>query len=217
MAFIPAPETRQLRRHLAERLAGPVALRFFRRARAVGGEGLGSDETLALLEEVAALSDRLELSVHDLDEQPALAAELGVTRVPTTVLSGAARGRVRWLGLPTGHELGVLLGDLIDVSRGATSLGAAARRALAGLRSDLRLAVFVTPSCPFCPAVARLAHRLAVESPRVSADVIEAAEFPELVERHGVSGVPTLVVDERRAIPGFLDEAAFVRRVLAAA
>ena len=218
MALIPPRETRQLRRHLAERLAGPVALRFFRRGRpAAGGEGLGSDETLALLEEVTALSDGLALSVHDLDAEPALAAELGVTRVPTTVLTGAARGRVRWLGLPTGHELGALLGDLLDVSRGATSLGAAAQRSLAGLRSELRLAVFVTPSCAFCPAVARLAHQLAVESPRVSADVIEAVEFPELVERYGVSGVPTVVVNERRAVPGFLDEAAFVRRVLAAA
>ncbi len=63
--------------------------------------------------------------------------------------------------------------------------------------------------------MARLAHQLAVESPRVSADVIEALEFPELVERYRVSGVPTVVVNERRAIPGVLDEAAFVRRVLA--
>lgn len=216
MALIPARETSQLRRHLAERLGGPVKLRFFRRREpaATTGEGLGCDETLALLEEVAALSRRLELSVHDLDGEPALAAELGVTRVPTTVLSGAARGRVRWLGLPTGHELGALLGDLVDVSRGSTRLGAAAQRSLAGLRSELRLAVFVTPACPLCPGVARLAHQLAVESPHVSADVIEALEFPELVERYRVSGVPTVVVDERRAIPGVLDEDAFVRRVL---
>lgn len=220
MGLIPARETLALRRHLAERLAAPVTMHFFQRS--APGPGCAGDspagaETRELLEEVADLSDGLRLEVHDLEAEAELAASLGVSRVPATVLLGAARGRVRWLGLPTGHGLGALLGDLIDVSGVATSLRPATRRALADLRNELRLGVFVRPSCPFCPAVARLAHQLAVESPRVSADVIEAAEFPDLVERFGVSGVPTVVVNERRVLVGAVDEAAFVRRVLAAA
>jgi glutaredoxin-like protein len=218
MTLIPASETLALRRHLAQRLTAPVTMHFFQQpATRPGGaaDGLACGETLDLLEEVAALSDRLRLEVHDVESEAALG--LGVSRVPATVLVGAARGRVRWLGLPTGHELGALLGDLIDVSAGATSLRAASRRALAGLRRDLRLSVFVTPACPVCPAVARLAHQLAVESPRVSADVIEAAEFPDLLERFRVGGVPTVIVNERQAVVGAVDEASFVRRVLAAA
>lgn len=218
MTLIPARETLALRRHLAQRLTAPVTMHFFQRpATRPGGaaDGLACGETLDLLEEVAALSDRLRLEVHDAESEAALG--LGVSRVPATVLVGAARGRVRWLGLPTGHELGALLGDLIDVSAGATSLRPASRRALAGLRRDLRLSVFVTPACPVCPAVARLAHQLAVESPRVSADVIEALEFPDLLERFRVGGVPTVIVNERRAVVGAVDEASFVRRVLAAA
>jgi len=114
------------------------------------GRGTGCDETLALLEEVAALSQRLELSVHDLDRERPWAAELGVTRVPTTVLSGAARGRVRWLGLPTGHELGLCWATWWTC-RAQHQPGPAARHSLAGLRSELRLAVFVTPACPALP------------------------------------------------------------------
>ena len=220
MTLIPARETLALRRHLAERLAAPVTMHLFQQSAPrpeFPDDGQACGETRDLLEEVATLSDRLRLELHDLAAEAGLAASLGVSRVPATVLVGAARGRVRWLGLPTGHELGALLGDLIDVSAGATSLRPASRRALAGLRRDLRLSVFVTPACPVCPAVARLAHQLAVESPRVSADVIEAAEFPDLLERFRVSGVPTVIVNERRAVVGAVDEAGFVRRVLAAA
>jgi len=37
---------------------------------------------------------------------------------------------------------------------------------------------------------------MAVESSRVTADVVEATEFPELVQRYSVSGVPKTVVND---------------------
>ncbi len=41
-----------------------------------------------------------------------------------------------------------------------------------------------------------MAHKCAVESPFVTADVIEAGEFPDLVQRYQISGVPKTVVND---------------------
>ncbi len=40
-----------------------------------------------------------------------------------------------------------------------------------------------------------LAHRMALESPLVEAEAIEATEFRELVGKHNVSGVPQTTIN----------------------
>lgn len=61
-----------------------------------------------------------------------------------------------------------------------------------------------------------LAYRLALASPRIVAHAIEASEFAVEAERHGVSAVPAIVVDDRFAWAGSVPEVMFVERVLAA-
>jgi hypothetical protein len=41
-----------------------------------------------------------------------------------------------------------------------------------------------------------LAHQLAMESPLVQAEMVEAMEFPELSDRHNVSGVPQTTIND---------------------
>ena len=57
---------------------------------------------------------------------------------------------------------------------------------------------------------------MAVESSRVTADVVEATEFPELVQRYSVSGVPKTVVNDFVELVGAQPEATFLREVLRA-
>jgi len=59
-----------------------------------------------------------------------------------------------------------------------------------------------------------LAHRMAIESPHVTSVTVEATEFPDLVRRYRVNGVPKTIVDDRVEILGGLPEADFVRAVL---
>lgn len=50
----------------------------------------------------------------------------------------------------------------------------------------------------------------------MTASVIEATSFPDLVQRYGVTGVPKTVVDDRVEIMGALPEAEFVAQVVQA-
>jgi hypothetical protein len=55
-------------------------------------------------------------------------------------------GRVRFFGLPSGYEFMTLIEDVVDISRGATRLSDATRRAVADLPAPVHLQVFVTPT-----------------------------------------------------------------------
>ena len=61
-----------------------------------------------------------------------------------------------------------------------------------------------------------MAHQLAVESPHVTADVIEAQEFPDLARRYGVRGVPKIVINDQVEFVGALPEAQYVAHVRSA-
>jgi hypothetical protein len=57
---------------------------------------------------------------------------------------------------------------------------------------------------------------MAVESERVTADVIEAMEFPDLAQRYRVRGVPKVVINDSVEFVGALPEGQFLEYVKAA-
>ena len=61
-----------------------------------------------------------------------------------------------------------------------------------------------------------MAHQMAVESEHVTADVIEATEFPDLARRYGVRGVPKIVVNDSVEFVGALPEPDYVAYVKSA-
>ncbi len=57
---------------------------------------------------------------------------------------------------------------------------------------------------------------MAIESERVTADVIEANEFPDLSDRYQVSGVPKIVINDRVELLGAQRENRLLEAVKAA-
>ncbi len=62
--------------------------------------------------------------------------------------------------------------------------------------------------------MARVAHQMAFDNPNITADVVEATEFPQLVQRYQVSAVPKTVINERIEIIGAVPEAQFLGEVM---
>ena len=58
---------------------------------------------------------------------------------------------------------------------------------------------------------------MAIESPRVTADVVEANEFPDLSYRFQVSAVPKIVINDSVELLGSQREQRFLEAVLKAA
>lgn len=221
MSLLKQKNADQIRIRFEEELKHPVRLDLFVRPTLkilIPGRPPSdfSDAAKELLEEVAALSPLLELAVHDFDSETHLAAEMGVMDVPGIVVSGRARGKVRYLGAPLGYEFSTFLQDLINVSQGSTDLSPRTRKALAELEHDVRIQVFVTPTCPYCPGPALMAHKMAIESEHVIADVVEVNEFPELGQKFAVQGVPKIVFNDDVSLVGAHPEDSFLKAVLEA-
>ncbi len=158
-------------------------------------------EAKQLLEEVAATNAKIELSVYDIQDDQDMAKKFNVTNAPGIVVASREGAEVKDLGIqfsgiPSGHEFGTLINDILLVSKRDSGLNEKTRQFLKKLDKPLHLQVFVTPTCPYCPRAVLLAHAMAMENPQmIRAEGVEATEFPELADRFNVSGVPQTVIN----------------------
>jgi glutaredoxin-like protein len=158
-------------------------------------------DTYQLLEEVAAIDDKVSLSFYDLQDNTDMAQKFNVDRVPAIVIAAKDGDQItnfgiQYSGIPAGHEFGTLINDIVLVSSRDSGLSAEARVFLKNLDKPLHLQVFVTPTCPHCPRAVLLAHQMAMENPRmIRAEGVEATEFPELANQFNVRGVPQTVIN----------------------
>lgn len=171
-------------------------------------------QTRELLEDVALLSDKISLEVYNFQLDKQKVAQYGISRVPATVIEGAKDHGIRLYGLPAGYEFAVLLLDILQVSQGVSGLRPESAEKLRKLTQPIHLRVFVTPMCPYCPGSVRIAHQLAIESDLITAEMVEATEYPDLVRRYSVRGVPRTVINETEFIDGSLPESDFVDEVV---
>lgn len=161
-------------------------------------------ETRQLAEEVAAISDLIDIDIYDVHADADLAKKYNVDNAPGMVIA-AKEGKqitdfgVRLMGIPSGHEFTSLIQDIILVSNRDSGLSSQTRSFLKKLDQPILLQVFVTPTCPYCPQAVVLAHKMAMENPMIQAEMVEATEFPELASRHGVSGVPQTTINAGKA------------------
>ena len=159
------------------------------------------NDTEQLISEVSALSDKIEFKTLDIESDADMAKEYKVERTPMTVIARKDGDEVvdygiRYAGIPAGHEFSSLIHTLTLVASGESGLNEDTKKELESLDKDIRLQVFVTPTCPYCPQAVIVAHQMALQSPRITAEMVEATEFPALSMQYGVSGVPHTVINE---------------------
>ncbi len=221
MGLLKPQDQLALRKKFEQELVGDVTLTLFTTSRAglalPGADCETCEATQQLLEELSALDPRIHLRVRSIVTDAEEARAAGVEGVPAILLGEDGQARARYYGIPAGLEFAVLVEGIVAASRKDSGLKPQTRQALAGLTRDVHIRVFVTPTCPYCPRVARLAHAMAQESERVRADVVEAMEFPALADRYGVVGVPKVVINEVYGFEGARPEEVFLQHVLEAA
>ena len=170
-------------------------------------------ETRQLVEEIAELSDRITAEIYDFQADRAKAEELGIDKIPAIAIIGAQDYGVRFYGIPSGYEFASFLHAIQSVAAGKPELSDATLRTVAGIQKPVHIQVFVTPTCPYCPQAVMLAHQLAIASPLIRADMVEAMEFPHLAVRYQVMGVPRTVINETVHIEGAAPESHVVAKL----
>ncbi len=173
-----------------------------------------------LLDEVCNLSPLLTLEKLNRYVDEEAVKSLKVDKVPAISITDESRTDygIRFYGTPGGYEFSTLLADILMMSSGESGLSQSTRDSLKGLQKPMDLSVFVTPTCPYCPAAVHLAHQFAFESPLITGNMVEATEFPDWANQFDVYGVPKTVMNQSGSlsIEGAVPEQTLLERVLAA-
>ena len=128
-------------------LKNPVQLMFF----GSKTDCMYCDDTRQLVEEVAATSDLLNITVYDMEADGDLAAKYNVDKAPGVVIAAKEGDQitdfgVRLSGIPSGHEFTSLIQDILLVSNRDSGLNPQTRAFLKNLDKPILLQVFVTPT-----------------------------------------------------------------------
>ncbi len=212
MSLIPDDKKELLKNDFKEKLVDPVKIVMFTQE----FECHYCSDTRKLVQDLATLTDKITVEVHDFVADNAIAKEYGIDKIPALAIVGAKDYCVRIYGIPYGYELQTLIEAIVNVSkgRGKTDLSDKTKSILSEVKSPVHIQVFVTLTCPHCPAAAAVAHKLAIESDMVKADVIETSEFPDLAMKYNVIGVPKIVINEKVEFVGAFNEDLFAEHVL---
>lgn len=172
--------------------------------------------TREILTELSELSNKISLEIYDLVKDKEKVEQYKIDKIPATVIEGSRDYGIRYFGIPAGYEFSAIIEDIFDVSRGSTDLKGSTKDRLLELSRPIHIQIFVTPTCPYCTAAVRMAHKMAIESELVHGDMVEATEFPQLAVKHQVSSVPQIVINDSIKFVGALPEANFLAKVLEA-
>jgi len=211
MALLSAQDRATVQKHLAN-LTHEVTLLFFT-------QSIGAPETVHLtkqvLNELVELNPKIRLEEVNLVLDRERAQQFGIEHVPAVaLLKNGADTRMRFVGAPAGYEFMSLVEAVTLAGTDGSGLADSSKALLAERATPLDIKVFVTPTCVYCPRAVTMAHRMAVESPFVTATCVEATEFPDLARQYQVTGVPKTIAGSVEIL-GALPEDQFVSSLLA--
>lgn len=187
----------------------PVTLRLYTQTFECGY----CKETHQLLDDLLTANDKLRLEVKQFETDRTDAQLDRIDKIPAIAVIGEKDYGIRFFGIPAGYEFSSLLNAILMVSTGIVKLTDESKAFLATLEKPVHLQVFVTPTCPYCPAAVILAHQMTMYSDLVSADMVEITEFPHLGNKYAVQGVPRTVINEKWFVEGAAPEAMLLAKI----
>ncbi len=192
-----APELESQLGQLLAKLEAPVTLVCLL------GEDGKSGEMAAFLNHVAGLSPQLSCKFLAPGEDPDTDEALDASLLPATgVYTEAGFGRMVFHGVPGGKEITGFAGALLNAGGAAKPLDKPTLKDIAKIRKPVDIRVCVSLACHHCAQLVMSAQRVAWENPLVTAHMIDANLYPELVKRHQIQRVPLTVLNGDKTVPG---------------
>src|ERR1700722_10956646 len=163
-----------------------------------------SREMLELLTDIETASGLIKIEVrrNDAHMKPSFAL-----RQPGT------EPRVRFAGLPMGHEFTSLVLALLQTGGYAPKADAAVVETIRNLDADYHFETVVSLSCQSCPDVVQALNLMAVINPRIRHTMIDGAVFQQEVERRQVMAVPAVFLNGQPFGQGRMELAEIVAKL----
>jgi alkyl hydroperoxide reductase subunit F len=148
------------------------------------GDDAKSRELGGLLDEIAALSDKIAVVTGDDKRKPSFL----IRRTGTDL-------GVRFAGIPMGHEFTSLVLALLQVGGHPSKAAQETIEQVQNLDGDYEFESYFSLSCQNCPDVVQALNLMAVLNPRIRHTAIDGALFQAEVEERKVMAVPSVFLN----------------------
>ena len=166
------------------------------------------------IEIVASLDDgpksqEMRALLHDVAEQSALitlSEDGSDARKPSfSVGPKGGEARVRFAGLPMGHEFTSLILALLQAGGYPPKVEAEVIEQIKSLDVELNFETYISLSCHNCPDVVQALNLMAVLNPKIRHTMIDGALFQKEVEARQIMAVPTVYLNGEEFDQGRLE------------
>ena len=164
------------------------------------GTELGS-----FLKAVAGLCGRIHLELYGKEDNPSLIEELNCEGLlPSFGLygEGGAYTGISFSGIPGGKEINSFVLALYNVAGPGQPLDGTVKSRIMALGGKKHMQICVSLACHHWADVVTSCQRIASLHPDMSAQMIDARLYPELVKKYQIERVPVLIVNETHTFLG---------------
>ena len=167
-------------------------------------EGEKSQEMLELLNDIESVSSlvRVDAQRDDAQVKPSFAL-----RRP------GAEARVRFAGVPMGHEFTSLVLALLQTGGYPPKVDEAVVDQIKNLDGDYNFETFVSLTCQSCPDVVQALNAMAALNPKIRHTMIDGAVFQDEVARREVMGVPAVFLNGQPFGQGRMELAEIIHKL----
>lgn len=159
-----------------------------------------------------ARSHDLELFGRELAENaPKVKVHIEKNHVAGSIPGLYVASSLVYHAIPHGKELSPfldMLGAVSEQSAETSPLGPPQ-----GHEFPAKLKLYVSSTCPFCPAVVRKLYSLVLRNPHIRLMIIDGVLFFEMADTDHIRSVPTLILDDRFRWTGMVDHAELLKTI----
>lgn len=147
-------------------------------------EDEASNEMEMLLNEIAAMSSRIQIRTSSLNRTPSF-----------EINQPEKKSGITFAGVPLGHEFTSLVLALLQVSGRAPKISEDIANRIKALKGEFNFETYISLSCHNCPEVVQALNMMCVLNPNVKHTMIDGALFQSEVEAKEIMGVPAVFLN----------------------
>lgn len=160
-------------------------------------------EMAVFLQHFSSLSPYLSCHITQPGDSAPLDKALDTSLLPATGITVPGQlPRMIFHGIPGGKEITAFVSAILNAGSAAKPLDRPTVRDIAKVRKPMCLQICISLACQHCSQLVANAHRTAWENPMITAHMIDANLYPELVKTYDIQRVPLTVINGEKPVPG---------------
>ena len=155
-----------------------------------------SKELDSFLQEVDAISNKVNYTRENFGENKALEELAGITR-PTsfTLLKNGKKTGVNFYGIPGGHEFNSFILAILGLAGLGKKLEGEQLEKVASVKKPLNIETFVSLSCTHCPEVVQALNLISVNNENITTSMVDSAVYFDEAKEKDIQAVPVVFIN----------------------